>query len=196
MLGAAIAGNILLTNRATVLLSYPIQVVFKSSKLLLAMAVRRFVFGKRNSTVDCVAAVLLCAGLGCFLAPAATSHSPSHDHSHDTHAHTVLGADGAAGVAGGVGGNGSFAGVEVGGGVAGVLHAAPTLWEFMLGIASIVGALFAESAMLNLQEHYFFEKYKTPRVSLHTWGLWWVVRGAWSWLAGSWLTGGLVQPSH
>jgi hypothetical protein len=52
-----------------------------------------------------------------------------------------------------------------------LLHALPTMWEYTLGVVSIVAALFSESAMLNLQEHYFFDKYHVSRVCTLTPGL-------------------------
>ena len=49
--------------------SYPVQVVLKSSKLLVTMFMRRAFFHSRNSRVDIVAATLLTVGLAGFLVP-------------------------------------------------------------------------------------------------------------------------------
>jgi hypothetical protein len=172
-LGAAIAGNILLTNRATVLLSYPIQVLFKSSKLLLAMGVRRCVFGRPNATVDYVAAVLLCAGLAAFMVPsdhaAATAEAVSAPAVAAVSSTSAAAVTAAVMVAGDAARSGPGGGAAAAVGLAADALRAPTPWELVLGVASIAGALFSESAMLNLQEHYFFEKHRMSRVCVCVW---------------------------
>jgi drug/metabolite transporter (DMT)-like permease len=72
-LGASIAGNVLLTNYATEYLSFPIQVIFKSSKLMVAMFIRSVVFKKPNKRIDYYCATLLSAGLICFMWPSKAS---------------------------------------------------------------------------------------------------------------------------
>ena len=68
-LGASIAGNVLLTNYATEYLSFPVQVIFKSAKLLVAMAIRAFLFKKPNPRIDYLCATLLSLGLIGFMWP-------------------------------------------------------------------------------------------------------------------------------
>ena len=46
----------------------------------------------------------------------------------------------------------------------GPLPGQPSLSEYALGMASILGALMSESLMLNMQEHYFFDKHRMSRV--------------------------------
>jgi drug/metabolite transporter (DMT)-like permease len=77
-LAISIAGNVLLTNYATEFLSFPIQVVFKSSKLLMAMFVRAVIFRKPNKRIDYYCAVMLSLGLVGFMWPS-SSHSENAD---------------------------------------------------------------------------------------------------------------------
>ena len=77
-LGVSIAGNVLLTNYATEYLSFPIQVVFKSSKLLVAMLVRSVVFSKPNKRIDYYCAIMLSLGLIGFMWPS-SSHTPTEN---------------------------------------------------------------------------------------------------------------------
>lgn len=69
MLGACLAANVFFTNIASSLLTYPVQVVLKSSKLLVTMFMRRAFFHSRNSRVDIIGATLLTVGLAGFLVP-------------------------------------------------------------------------------------------------------------------------------
>lgn len=78
-LGLSIAGNVLLTNYATEYLSFPVQVVFKSSKLLVAMAVRALIFRKPNKAIDYYCGLLLSAGLIGFMWPSSGSSSNSNE---------------------------------------------------------------------------------------------------------------------
>ncbi len=142
LMGAAIAGNMLLTNRATVLLSYPVQVMFKSSKLLLAIMVRTFVFGRSSPPMDWVAALMLCIGLACFMIP-----------SHDTAAAAAVATTAATAAA--------TAAHEASASTPPVVDAGG---DFVLGVLNVVGALFAETAMLNIQEHYMFRTYNATKV--------------------------------
>ena len=132
VVGACIAGNILFTNVATVILSYPIQVIFKSSKLLLAMAVRALIFKKPNSLSDYFAAMLLCAGLACFLIPSHSDggHRPANEAATDA---SELSTD-----------------------------------EYVTGMLCVFASLLAEAGMLNLQEHYLFERYRVTEVTQHS----------------------------
>lgn len=68
-LGASIAGNVLLTNYATEYLSFPVQVIFKSAKLLVAMLIRATVFKKPNKRIDYYCGIMLSLGLIGFMWP-------------------------------------------------------------------------------------------------------------------------------
>ncbi len=125
-LGVSIAGNVLLTNYATEFLSFPIQVVFKSSKLLVAMAVRAIIFHKPNKRIDYWCGIALSLGLIGFMWPSSsTSDSP------DAPTDNVLGS------------------------------------KFGLGLVCVLGSLLAEAVMLNVQEHYLFQKYEVSTVRDH-----------------------------
>ena len=148
LLGVSIAANILLTNAASVLLSYPIQVVFKSSKLLVAMAVKSCVFRQPNSRTDVLAAVLLTMGLCCFLVPgtmAAAAPAPI--------------AAAAAATANAV----DASTPEVDAMMATKNHLDMDVFAVshrqLLGCLAVGVALLAEAVMLNLQEHLFFARY-------------------------------------
>lgn len=124
-LGVSIAANVLLTNYATEFLSFPVQVVFKSSKLLVAMAVRAIVFHKPNKRIDYVCGVMLSLGLIGFMWPSGGSDS------------SLLGGD-----------EGELTGTT----------------RFIVGLTCVMGSLIAEAVMLNIQEHYLFQKYEVSTV--------------------------------